>query len=93
MIDKIKLALRIKTDDFNEEINDLINACKRDLALAGVRVISEDDPLILRAITLYCKANFGYGDEKGTFQNAYSALRISLSLAGDYVDIFDNKAD
>lgn len=84
MLDKIKLALRIKTDAFDEEITDLIKACRMDLHLAGVDRIQESDPLISRAITLYCKANFGYGDEKEKFQHAYRVLRDSISLAGDY---------
>lgn len=87
MIDKVKLALRLKTDTFDGEIMGLISACKLDLRLAGVDLILEDDPLIERAIILYCKANFGYADESGNFQKAYEALRDSIGLAGDYTDV------
>lgn len=84
MLDKIKLALRIKSDAFDDEIKDLVKACRIDLHLAGVDRTRESDPLICRAIILYCKANFGYGDEKEKFHRSYQALRDSLSLAGDY---------
>ena len=87
MIDKVKLALRLKSNAFDEEIMGLIDACKLDLRLAGVNLIIDGDPLEERAIILYCKANFGYGDEKGNFQRAYEALRDSLSMAGDYTDV------
>lgn len=86
MLEKVKLALRLKSSTFDKEIIGLIDACKLDLRLAGVDRIMEDDALIERAVILYCKANFGYGDEKGKFQMAYNALRDSLSLAGDYRD-------
>ena len=86
MLDKVKLILRLRNDVFDEELNGLIEACKKDLKIAGIDKIVEDDPLIQRAVILYCKANFGYSDEKGNFQMAYKALRDSLSLAGDYRD-------
>lgn len=84
MIEAVKLALRINNNAFNEEIKNIINACKKDLSLAGVERIHYDDPLIQRAITLYAKANFGYSDDSDKFQRAYDMLKCSLSLAGDY---------
>ena len=87
MIDKVKLALRLKTNTFDTEITGLIDACKLDLRLAGVNHILDGDPLVERAVILYCKANFGYDDENGNFQRAYEALRDSLALAGDYADV------
>ena len=46
MLNNIKLALRISTDSFDEELRDLINACKSDLKLSGITNIDEDDSLI-----------------------------------------------
>lgn len=85
MLSAVKLALRITSNCFDSELAVLINACKLDLKLAGVAVIEESDPLILRAVTLYAKANFGYDNtECEKFQKSYDLLKCSLSLAGDY---------
>lgn len=85
LLEKIKLALRIKTAMFDDEITDLLEACKIDLRLAGVNKIEETDPLIQRAVILYCKANFGLENKDSVrYQNSYDMLKTSLSLAGDY---------
>ena len=88
MLDKVKNALRVKTEAFDDEIQDLIDACKADLRLVGVNVPedtpAEGDPLITRAIVLYAKANFGYSEDSEKYRAAYDYLKCSLSLAGDY---------
>lgn len=84
MLEKIKLALRIKTEDFDEELSDLIAACKQDLMLSGVDKIEDGDALIERAAVLYCKAYFGTSDKSDQFARSYEALKCSMALAGDY---------
>lgn len=94
MLDKVKNALRVKTAAFDDEIQDLIDACKADLRLVGVNVQEDTpaegkeatagDPLITRAIVLYAKANFGYSEDSEKYRAAYDYLKCSLSLAGDY---------
>ena len=49
MLEKVKLALRIKSNKLDGEITDLIGACKIDLSIGGVRNINDDDPIIQRA--------------------------------------------
>lgn len=85
MLDKVKTALRLTTTAFDEnEITPLINACKLDLKLAGVNVIEVTDPLIVRAVTLYVKGNFGFLSDSDKFLKSYEMLKNSLALAGDY---------
>lgn len=85
MLEKVKLALRIKSVKLDEEIEDLIEACKIDLSISGVRKINEDDPLIQRVIIIYCKANFGMdNNDSEKYQKSYDLLKQSLSLCGDY---------
>ena len=52
MLSKVKLALRINNNAYDEEINDLISACKKELELAGIASsnIDDNDPIIIRAI-------------------------------------------
>ena len=85
MLEKVKLALRIKSNKLDEEITDLIEACKIDLSLSGVKRIKDTDSLIQQAIKLYCKANFGLDNKDSEkYQKSYEMLKISLSLCGDY---------
>jgi hypothetical protein len=85
LIDDVKVNLRIKSTAFDvSEIQPIIDACKADLKLSGVNKIEENDPLIRRAVVLYAKANFGYSEDSDKFMQAYTALKGSLALSGDY---------
>ena len=55
------------------------------MTLCGVNAAGkEDDPLIKRAVVLYCKAHFGADDNAGRYQQSYDMLKGSLMIAGDY---------
>ena len=85
MLEKVKLSLRIKTYKLDDEINDLIEACKIDLSISGVKKIEVTDPIIQRVIILYCKANFGLDNKDSEkYQKSYELLKQSLKLCGDY---------
>ena len=78
-------AIPSSNNKLDEEITDLIEACKIDLSLSGVKRIKDTDPLIQQAIKLYCKANFGLDNKDSEkYQKSYDMLKISLSLCGDY---------
>lgn len=85
MLDKVKKVLRIKSDKLNDEILDLIEACKIDLSISGVKKIDETDALVIQAIKLYCKANFGLDNKDSEkYQKSYDMLKNSMALCGDY---------
>ena len=88
MLEDIKDALRVSGDDLDTEILDLIESAKADLILSGVNKdkVVDTDPLIKRAITVYCKANFGYEDPKLSerFQESYTSLKHHLTLSSEY---------
>lgn len=85
ILERVKLSLRISGNMFDVEIQDLIEACICDLKISGVVNLDETDPLILRAVITYCKANFGYDNQEAErFQQSYDMLKQHLSLAGDY---------
>ena len=73
LTEKMRAALRISStsDRITEEINDCIAACKKDLQDVGVKRLDETDALIVRAITLYVKAEFGFNDNADKFHNSY----------------------
>lgn len=85
MLEKVKLSLRIKSNAFNTEISEMIEAAKLDLSISGIKKIDEDDPLIQQAIKTYCKANFGLDNKDSEkYQKSYNMLKEHLSLCGDY---------
>lgn len=86
LIEKMRAALRISStsDKVTEEIADCIAACKDDLANDGVTAIDEKKPLIVRAITLYCKAEFGYNNKAEQFRKSYDTLKMRLAMSKEY---------
>jgi uncharacterized phage protein (predicted DNA packaging) len=85
MLESIRLALRIKSSAFDEEILELIESSKTDLKMSGITNIKEEDPLIRQAIKTYCKANFGLDNKDSEkYQSSYDMLKQHLSLCGDY---------
>lgn len=93
MIDEVKAALRVTTDDpgIIGEIEELIESAKIDLIQSGVKkeLVNADEPdaIIRRAIKTYAKANFGYDNpEADRFDRAYIMLKQHLSLYGDFQD-------
>ena len=64
MLEKVKLALRVTANEFDEEITDDINAACADLGIVGLDVLSTTtDANYIRAIITYCKANFGHPEK------------------------------
>lgn len=85
-LEKIKLALRIVTNAFDEELNNLIAAAMTDLGIAGVdgANVAETDPIVLLAITTYCKMHFGEPDEYDRLKRSYDEQKAQLSMATGY---------
>lgn len=86
LTEKMRAALRISStsEKITEEIKDCIAACKADLKNDGVKKIDEADELIIRAIKLYCKAEFGNNSNAEKFRQSYDTLKMRLSLSQEY---------
>jgi uncharacterized phage protein (predicted DNA packaging) len=94
MLADVKLALRVTTNMFDGEIQDLIDAARLELVQSGISSEKAEDetegidPLIKRAITIYCKANFGFDNpDAERLQQSYEMIKQHLSLAGDYQEV------
>lgn len=89
MLEDIKQSLRINGNDLDTEIRDLIEAAEADLGLIGITRLSDIDPLVKRAVTLYCKAHFGYEDVNmaNRFEQLYISLKQHLALSGKYTEV------
>lgn len=58
MLEKVKMALRLTTSAFDDELADLIEAAQLDLGIAGVILPETETAIVTRAVVTYCKANF-----------------------------------
>ena len=90
MLEKAKRALRITTDAFDDEINDLVDAAIADLGIAGVQTDNTLDPLIIRAALTYVRANFGQPENYDKLKAAYDEQKAQLQTASGYTDWGDD---
>lgn len=86
MLEKVKLALRIKTEAFDDELTDLIEAAKLDLGIAGVELPEEIDALVGKAVITYCKMSFGLPEDYDRLKRSYDEQKAQLSTATGYTD-------
>lgn len=85
----IRQYLRLVTMTHDKEIEDLIHAARADLVLGGVaeaRALDETDPLILRAVATFVKAEFGLNNsDSEKYRAAYQEQRNALTLSDAYL--------
>ena len=80
----IRQRLRLTTDDFDNEITDLINAARADVV--EEKANDETDPLILKAVETYVKAEFGLdNDDAERYRASYKEQRNVLTLSDKYI--------
>ena len=86
MLEIVKNSLKISTNIFDSDLRRMIEACKLDLSMSGIKKIDEQNALIQQAIILYCKVNFERKPDADTdrLEKAYRNLKIAISLCGDY---------
>lgn len=92
MIDKVKLAMHIKTDIFDSEILDLIAQAIADIQHAGATFTSTEvkdsfnnisdytvtDPLAQRAIVTFCRLNMGSPSDYDRLKASYDEQKAQM---------------
>lgn len=90
LLTKVKVAVRrTDTDAFDPELSGLISACLKDLEIAGIDSTDTDDPLIVRAVCTFCKANFGETDEYEHLKASYDEQKGTLQISSNYTNYAD----
>lgn len=85
MLDLVKLALRISTDAFDDELEMLIEAACMDLGVVGVTATTDtEDALLIRAVITYVKAHFGEPDDYDRLKKSYDEQKAQLITASGY---------
>lgn len=88
MLSRVKLALRITTNAFDNEINGLISAALMDLGLVGIEddllVTGTTDELIITAVITYVKLHFGEPSDPDRLKKSYDEQKAQLITATGY---------
>lgn len=89
MLELVKMALRITTDAFDDEIEHLISSALIDLGFGGAmsEVLTENaDAVVTQAVITYCKMNFGLPEDYDRLKRSYDEQKAQLGTATNYTD-------
>lgn len=85
LLEAAKLALRIKTDAFDSEIEHLLNTALLDMGVAGV-LTDSFDPLVKQAAITYVRLNFGQPDDYDRLKKSYDEQKAQLATCTGYTE-------
>lgn len=85
LIDKCKMALRVTTNAYDDEITEYIEAAKLDLKIAGVEYAVADS-LVNKAILTYVRMSFGSPADYDKLKAAYDEQKAQMMMATGYTD-------
>ena len=82
--EEMRLMLRINHSSIDPELESLKASFLMDLDLCGVGRIPPDDPLAKSALRMYLRWQENYNGEAERYKEAYTGLKIAMSLAEEY---------
>lgn len=94
MLEQVKAALRITSDAFDTDLQNLMEAALLDLGVAGVtketsgEPESVTDPLVIRAVCTYCAMNrINIEDgQRDWLKRSYDEQKAQLQTATGYTN-------
>ena len=79
-----RMALRVTTTAFDDQINDLIDAALLDLEAAGITYADPNDALIRQAVVTYVRMHFGQPDDFDRLKASYDEQKAQMSTRTGY---------
>ena len=89
MLQKVKRALKLTTEQYDQELTDMIEEAKADLGLTGnlkAKADDEGDALIRRAIITYCRIHHGSPEDYDRLVESYREQKGQMRIATGYTD-------
>lgn len=91
MLTLVKLALRITTTAFDDELNMLIASCLQEMAAMNVLIATDGngDPTseqVKAAVVAFCKWRFGNHEDKDQWEKIYHTSLAQLKTMTGYTD-------
>ena len=95
LLQKCKNALGVTDPEYDDEIQDLIDAAKADLGIAGVtKNTVETDPLIRKAILTYVSMEWNIAaPEHPALVERYNVQKGQMQSATGYTDWMDGSTE
>lgn len=90
MLNKVKTALRITNNRFDEQITDLIESAKADLGIVA-EIVEPTDALTREAIITYCRLHFGQPDDYDRLYRSYWEQKAQLRANPKYKEADDGQ--
>ena len=85
LIEKVKQAMRISTNAYDDSITQLINASIKDIGIVGVSFESTTtDSLLIQAVITYCRLNFGTPSDYDRLKASYDEQKAQLISCTGY---------
>lgn len=100
LLDKVKVACRVTSTAYDDELTDLISAAFADIGIADVKasLLVEDNilPLVQRAVITYCKLNFGFVQleehQYNRLKESYDEQKAQMLMSSGYTNWGDSDA-
>lgn len=86
LITAAKLAARITTTAFDDQVGMLLDAAMLDLGVAGVIVPTTLDALVKQAAITYFLMNFGQPDDYDRLKRSYDEQKAQLATCTGFTD-------
>ena len=85
MLAAVKLALRISTNAYDNEIQALIDAAYKDLGIAGIDATTlAQDALVVQAVKTYVRMSFGSPSDYDRLKRSYDEQKAQMQTATGY---------
>lgn len=85
MLSIVKLAMRLTTNAYDNEIERLIQAACGDLGIVDIIASADEtDPLLQRAIITYCRLHFGTPEDYDKLKASYDEQKAQLMTKTGY---------
>lgn len=98
LLDDVKVACRVASTAFDNELNDLISSALADMGITDINeellVKNNPEPLIKQAVITYCRMNFGFQSDTyyARLKASYDEQKAQLLMSSTYTDWGDLNA-
>lgn len=84
LVTKARIALRLTSTGYDDQLDLLIKAAKQDLSIAGVTLPDDLDAISEMAILTYVMAHFGQQENYDKLKASYDEKKAQLQTATGY---------
>ena len=90
LLESVKIACRVASDIYDDELSNLISAGFADLGITDINpaLLTATDtlPLVKQAVITYCKMNFGKLEDSvyDRFKRSYDEQKSQLLMSSEY---------